>query len=149
MYSELFTSLQTTEDRRILLKEIDLLLESLYKQNDQSFEKVSQNNVRNQTMVYLEKIFLEKPDKDVVLKELKKILESVDILELTIALEPTRQLIDRVSDWVKKNLSEGTLIRFEIDKRIVAGSKIIYKGSYHDFSISKKIVELTTNAKLG
>jgi len=147
MYSELFASLQTTEDRRLLLRELDLLLQSLYKQNDQSFEKISEESVRGSTMTHLEKIFQANPDKDAVLKEIKKLLEGVNIVELTIALEPTRQLTDRVSGWVKKNLSEDALIRFEIDKKIVAGAKIIYKGAYHDFSTSKKIVELTSNGK--
>ena len=73
------------------------------------------------------------------LNDLKKELEKIETLDLSVAITPSDKFIDAVFEWVRKNLGDKVVVNFKKNPSIVGGAIVSYKGQYGDFSISKKL----------
>ena len=56
---------------------------------------------------------------------------------LGIAFEPTEEIVEKISVYVRSNFSDGCLIEINHMPEILAGAVIIYEGKYFDLSIGK------------
>jgi F0F1-type ATP synthase delta subunit len=70
-------------------------------------------------------------DIDSLYKNLKKI----EIVRVTLAIEPSTGISNLINDFFKTNYSKKVIFDYEVDKEILGGIKIIFKGNYYDFSI--------------
>ncbi len=74
-----------------------------------------------------------------VLSKLKKELEQVSTLDLSVAVTPSESFIEAIFAWARRNLGENVVVNFKKNPLIVAGAIISYKGQYADFSVAKKL----------
>ena len=56
-------------------------------------------------------------------------------------------MIEKLSGWVKTNVTDETLLDFEINPEILGGALISFNGKYLDESLSKKMEEIFSNQK--
>ncbi len=78
-------------------------------------------------------------DVKVYLSTLMKTLEELEVVHLELAIEPTGELIEKLSLWFDKNLAKPTIMDFELKPDLIAGAAVSYQGKYRDYSLSKKI----------
>ena len=58
---------------------------------------------------------------------------------MSLAIDPTPETIDRLFDWVKKNLGEGIVLDIDKDESILGGAIISFDGIYNDLSLRKTL----------
>ncbi|HZE86613.1 MAG TPA: F0F1 ATP synthase subunit delta [Methylomirabilota bacterium] len=78
-------------------------------------------------------------------------ITGLTVLSLTIAFEPTEQTLKAFSDWFVLNLCQQVLFDIRVDRKLIAGAAVTFKGKYVDFSIRPKFEQvlqrvLTTTA---
>ena len=148
-YDQVITNLYTKEDIDIFDAEIDELLEGLYESGSESFDSVLEEKVRMRIAEQLKDMIqrLEVP-KEEFLKNLKKEIEKIKILKVTVAFEPTYAATVRISQWVKQNISNHTVIQIIYDKDIIGGVVVEYEGNYHDYSLKKNFQALFEKRKV-
>lgn len=64
------------------------------------------------------------------------------VLTLTLAFEPNDQSLKILSDWFIMNLKKQVLFDIAIDKNLLAGVAMTYKGKYVNFSIRPQAMQL-------
>lgn len=112
-----------TKDQVDILKhEIDILINSKYQSKKNEL-------VRESTLLELEK-------RKITPEDWLKELENLRILNMTVAVEPTRSNILAYGAWVKKNLGEDVILDIEVNGNLVAGAQIVWNGKYKDYSKS-------------
>lgn len=67
--------------------------------------------------------------------DIYKKLKKMEVVRIVLAIEPSLGILNMISEFFRSNLDQKVIFDFEIDKQILGGIKIIYKGKYFDFSI--------------
>lgn len=132
MYSDILATVATKDDQQKLLAEVDLLVESLYKTGEGSFENVLKKNIRGNTAGYFQK------SAD-FLKGLKEEIEKMKLITLDIGYEPTRANVEKIYGWIKTNIGANFVLNFEVNKQIFAGAVIVYEGLYKDYTLHAEL----------
>ena len=141
MYKSFIQRVKTKQDVYKLQDELDLLLKALY-QNKDKYDDILLNSIRN----WVGQLISEEVSKNQIsiedyLQGLKKELEIVKVINLTISFEPTSSAIEHICNWARQNLDQQIVIDFITDPKIIAGAIISYKGKYIDLSLLTKFNE--------
>lgn len=138
MDDNLLSRIRTKDEAGKLIEEVDILLSSFYEQRGAGFEYALKSKIRHWVSEALSEIF-SKGDADKVkfLESLKESLKNAKTLILGIAFEPTEEIIDKVSIFVRKNFDKSCLLEISYMPELMAGAVIIYEGNYIDLSIKK------------
>lgn len=121
---DFLNEIKTLEERNLILSDIT------------SIKRKDFDSVRKD---YLEVL------KNTDLNDLVKKLDSFEVIKIIIAIEPTIGILETISSFIKKNTNKRILIDFEIQKEIIGGLQIIYKGKYYDVSVLSLINKETSD----
>lgn len=86
------------------------------------------------------------PEVKAFLNMLQKQISSLQVLSLTIAFEPNQQMLTSLSEWFLVNMKKQMLFDITVDRTVVAGAIISYKGKFSDFSIRPTFQRILQNA---
>src|SRR3989344_1477588 len=114
MYSDIFDSIRTKHELDLLMAEIRELKESIYETKAATFEDTLKQKVRDHIADMI-RLDLKKDDKisnQEYLGGLEKALEKINVIALTVSFEPTEEVVEKVFEWVAKNLGNGIIIHF-------------------------------------
>lgn len=136
------SDLVRTKDEHILLEAELLVLEKAFFTNDKNASENALSKVRTKTADYIESKLAEKISFEDAVKQMKDDLEKCLTLELTIACEPSRHLIDNISAWLKTNTNMPIVLDILYDPSLIAGAKIAFAGKYLDASFTKRIEQI-------
>ena len=73
--------------------------------------------------------------------ELEKKVSLLTPLIIYLSFEPESLQIESINSWLKKNLSQNILFDIKIDRELLGGAVLVYKGVYKDYSLRAKIQE--------
>jgi F0F1-type ATP synthase delta subunit len=118
----------TTEDRNQLVAKLQTIKESLYTTKDLG-------DLMDTLLTEEESKFVGKGDQTSLEKKILE-LESLPVVSLTLAQNPTISSLKHIHEWLKNTLKKQVLIIYKIDQNMTAGAKIEYNGLYKDYSIS-------------
>jgi len=138
MYSELNHLARTEEERDTLREELQALSDALYEKQG-TFEEALAHKVRPATAETVKKLLAapEASDKAKFFENAAKALESLKILELTVAFDPKGQSIERIWQWTRRNVGEGIILKFTVDRSLGAGAIVVYQGKFRNYSLSR------------
>lgn len=68
-----------------------------------------------------------------------KILPEIDI---TIAYEPNNETLKAISQWFIISFNKQVLLNISVDRNLIAGAAINYKGKYRDYSFRNLFDEI-------
>jgi len=128
MISKLITKVRTVEERDMLKKELETLLDSLYTEKGSGFESALKSKGRFWVSEIIRNESSGGPD------------AKFKVLTLRLAFEPTDTSIDKFIAFTRKNVGESVILDFEYYPRLLGGAVITYEGEYRDFSL-KRIFE--------
>ncbi len=138
IYFDIVNSVKTLAERDKLSSEIDYILEALFETSknslDTAFKKISIDTEERLKETF-KKNNIDILDKETVknfLEKLKKSLTNFKIIKLTIAFDPSHQIIETISNWISKNLGEGYILDIDTDKSILGGAVVVFEGKYKD-----------------
>lgn len=137
-YTEIFGDIRTEEERNFALKELDLIQESLFKKNA---KKALAGILRAKTFHNIQKL-TDKKDVETIQEELslvQKQIKDAESIDLTIAIEPTEEMVQTIYQWIKSNLNRKLIINFKIDPSVLGGAVVSYQGKYIDRSLRVKL----------
>ena len=138
MTSKLIAKIRTTDEREKLNEELDLLLESLYREKGAGFESTMFSKIRYWVSEIIKsEVSNNSSEIEIYLKEIISHMGNLKVLSLKLAFEPTDTSIDKFFAFVRKNVGEGIILSFEYDPRLLGGAVITYKGEYRDFSLRR------------
>lgn len=81
---------------------------------------------------------------DIFFNELREQISQLPLLTITLAHQPTLDLVKQVNDWVIANVKGFAATDFVVDKTLIGGAIIAYKGKTRDHSINKLITGVST-----
>lgn len=138
-YSDIINALvRTRTEANLLLAEVETLERALYKIGEGDFDSTLKAAVRAKTAYALSQA-IGQGDGVTLLKSLKEKINALVYLGLTIAFEPNLEIISRLHNWAKQNLGEGVALDLKIDKSILGGAIIEYKGKIGTFSLVNQV----------
>ena len=73
------------------------------------------------------------------LKNLEKTLEKTPVLKLKLAFLPKAELLDKLSDWVRKQAGKRVFFDIEVKEDIIGGCIFEYEGEYRDYTLGAKL----------
>lgn len=68
-------------------------------------------------------------------------LQGIEKLTITTAVDLSNEFILRLHTWFEKNLRVSIAIESYVDKKILGGLLIWWRGSYIDLSLSPKVIK--------
>ena len=98
---------------------------------------------KEELIFFLEEIAKRKsgPEKEEISK-LEKELRALPEMKLDIAFFPTDNFLNRISQWLQKEIGQKVILDITVNPKVVAGAIIEYQGNWRDFSLAKKIDQL-------
>ncbi len=73
--------------------------------------------------------------------QLRDYIAQINVIDLTLAIEPTYYQVQKFSNWVESNTKQKFFLHIIIDPKIIGGALIGVKGLYKDKSLRKKLAE--------
>jgi hypothetical protein len=139
MYSELLSRIITTQDAALLKQEIEALQNSAYKTKKDAFKVTLNTQVRKWVADAIEAELTQEISPEKYLLGLLDELKKNASVQIGIAFEPSRQNIEKIHDWLFRELGVPVLLDVTYDPTVIAGTKIAYNGKYYDFSLGKQL----------
>ncbi len=147
-FSEIFDSICTTQDAREVLEDMTALSESIFKKDAQGVEqkietmlpfiladamkqycKEKQISLQN-TTAFVD--FIEK---------LAKALRDLPVMTFYMAFSPNEQYVKQLSALACRYGNQRVLLDIIVDKKLIGGAMIAWKGVYKDYSLRKRVDE--------
>ncbi len=88
----------------------------------------------------------ENSHKNISLKDyLTSFIEQIKILpelDITIAYEPNNETLKAISQWFIISFNKQVLLNIKVDRSLIAGAAINFKGKYRDYSFKNQFEEI-------
>lgn len=152
-YQGLIELTETTEDVVKLDEEIDLLLQSVYHVDKGMLDSILGRMVRLRVAAEIRNLIkketnFKKDEIKPLLSDMYRTVCSLPILQLTLAFEPSEAAIGNISRFARQNLAAGILLDLSLDRSILGGAVVMYRGKFYDFTLRKKLNELFEKGNL-
>ena len=152
--NDILGDIKTVAELDNFLAEIENVLASLFKVKNKSIDQILDKMVGKSTADTLRKL-IEKNKIDSsnfsslekLLNDLKEDLKKMKILKISLAIDPSKEQIDHIFDWVKENLGKGIILDIDKDESILGGAVISFNGQYKDFSLKRTLEEIFKSKK--
>lgn len=142
MSSDLLTTLQTTADRDLLRTELGLLKDALFKTKANSFADTLKREVRASVATVIEReLRTQEAQSEKYLTDVLSQMNSIPVLELNIAFQPTQSNIEQFSTQAVTMIGTPVLLKLTVQPEVIGGAVVIWNGHYHDASLKTKFVE--------
>lgn len=73
------------------------------------------------------------------LTKLQEHINTLPVLSITLAVEPTEKTLRILSDWFLMNLKRQVLLDISVEPSLIAGIAIHYNGRFLDFSVRERV----------
>lgn len=146
--SELVSHFARTKlEANLLLDEVEALQKSTFKVGEGDFDSTLEKNVRAKVATAITQA-IGNGSREETLQLLKEKLENLIYLNLTIAFEPTMEVVGRINTWVKQNVGPEVAMDITTDARILGGAIIEYKGKIAKLTLASSLDQYFTNANV-
>lgn len=144
-YSALTNTLISKEDASDLILRLDEAIAGLFKSKgslDEHLAQVFSHAEKDAITAILTAQKIELTDItaiEKVLEHIKKEIQKIPVLELTLSIQPTEKFVRHIQNWVENNATGKVLVETKVDRSIIAGVVMSINGYYHDYSLGKMI----------
>ena len=138
MYNNLLNYVRTGEEVNLLYNELDQLKQSVYSTDSEAFEKTLKSKVRKSISSALNEVI--DPDNKIdSINKISTLLGELKVISITLAFEPTEQILNDLFSWIVNNLGAGYVLDIFHETSIIGGAIISFEGRYIDLSLERKI----------
>lgn len=147
-YHEITKIIRTNREAHEVVLGLEQVMKDLFTLNV-SFEDSLKKNLPSPIQKAITNFLAEKQPQPTEKHELRPFFEDLirtirglQSMQLTLAFSPSEDAITTISQWIKTNLNSELLFDYTIDRRIVGGAVITYKGLFRDFSLHEILKEV-------
>jgi hypothetical protein len=146
--AEIISGVKTKQKLSQILRELEDIEAALYNQEKGFLEHKLQEEITAELKGILDKGFTDgvirtgHEEFSKFIGRVKEIFKSAEVVEITLGLEPSQTIIDKLSVWVKKFVSQECVIDCKVDSSVIAGAIVVYQGRYCDATVNKKWEEV-------
>lgn len=141
MYSDLLSQVATTDERELLLGELECLRAAQFDIKAGGLEGVLKSQLRKKIAEKIREELPRAKSVDDYIDGLEKELTALKAIKLSLAVEPSESLEEAIFSWVSKNSKSRLLIDIEIDGSILGGAIVAHEGKYYDGTVLKLVQE--------
>ncbi len=136
---------RTKADADAFFWQLDELVNSIYSQKmdldsylktimsyekKEQFEQLMSANAINKT---------NSTDMQNFITSLKETISALPLIELSLPIQPTENMLDMMAEWFRKNYQRSVLFKIEVDPTLIAGAIIGSGGLARDYTLKKYI----------
>lgn len=81
------------------------------------------------------------------LVSLHEAIKNLEVLKMEIAIQPTGEIIERISAWVGRELGSHIILDVQRDASLLGGARLIFRGKYKEVSLPQFIDEAGAREK--
>ncbi|MEK7573552.1 MAG: F0F1 ATP synthase subunit delta [Patescibacteria group bacterium] len=151
---EISNDIRTVAEADNFCSEIDVILENFYKVKNKNLEEVLLTSTGTSTSTLIKKILsdnkislADNASCEKILVQTRDEIKKMKIVKITLAIDPSSEIISHISEWINQNLEANTLLDIDKDEEILGGAVISINGRYKDFSLRKSLAEVFTKKK--
>lgn len=138
------SSLRTTKEKYELINLIEEIEENVFKKDPKDYSTQSPFIIKMSKLIYSEinskGLTNNRKSIESYLEKLIKITKEVPEMKLTLAIEPTQDLIMKIKDWTARNISREIVLDISVKKEILGGLILVSaEGKYINFSVQEQI----------
>src|SRR3989344_8057543 len=136
---KLISQINTEEERDKLYSEIGLLSDSFFKTGE--FKKVLDSQVSKELRDFIGN----DNSRETVtnkLSTLKAQLDTLSVIKLTLAVDPTQEIIKKIASFIKSGLNKNAIFKITVDPKILGGMILESNGLYRDYTLKSKLEEI-------
>lgn len=139
MFSNFLDLVRTESERELMIREIDEVVNSNYKVNQEdSLQKI----LRAETLTLFESAKAKEKNYLGFLKALRQMLLDLTSFELTLAIDPTDELVNEIYSWIKMNVKKPIILAFKKKTSLIGGAEVSYLGNYYSYTVDKVLEEV-------
>jgi F0F1-type ATP synthase delta subunit len=75
------------------------------------------------------------------LSQIKYLIESMPVVPMILAIDPKEPTVEAIVLWFRLQLQLPVLLDLSIDRSLIGGAVILYKGFYKDYSVHKNLLD--------
>ncbi|HSW88847.1 MAG TPA: F0F1 ATP synthase subunit delta [Candidatus Saccharimonadales bacterium] len=143
--ADILLLVRTKDEANEFQKQLDNLLNVLF--TEVPFETLLREHISYEKQEKLLTLFSKEridtkqlPAVQTCLQEIKKIIAQIPLLTLAIAFAPKQNLLEIIATWFLVNTKKPVLLDIVVNKNLIGGAVIEYKGLFKDYSL-KRILE--------
>jgi len=140
MYSDILMAITTMEDQADAIEAIDYVQARLF-QSDSTNQQSRPSAATYSVVRLIEEKVNQQTDKQSWLTGLNRAVRAMSVVRLTLALDPSVGMVEKINAWIKANKGEATIVSFDVEPGLVGGAKISFGGRIFDGSVSLKLAE--------
>ena len=149
----LVADLRTKDERDLLRNEIAELEAAVFRSDPKAMEKILTSHFSEHLASAMRKIFQDPLFKDNpeslrnFFHDLRNTIDRLPLLKLSIAFNPSEEMIARLHEWIQKNLGPGVVLDISYDSMMLGGVRIIFAGRYKEMTLAQMITEILIKEK--
>jgi hypothetical protein len=150
----IISGVKTKTEMYNMLRELDVLENSLYKTDDQGFEETLHHGVNSILSEAIQdelKNAENNTDQEVrksLINNIKEGVNNLKIIILEIPIEPSEEMIKKIHKWITDKCGPGKILDIAVDKNIIGGARITYEGKIADCTFNKNWDEVWKQIKI-
>ena len=149
----LIRTVRTREEKDMLRDQMIMLEGALFRSESQGYEKILKTRLPEHIAAAMRDILSrpslkESPEATRKLfHELKDTIDALSLLKISLAFNPSEEMIQRLHEWIQKNLGVGVVLDISYDASILGGARIIFQGKYKELTLSQMITDTLAKEK--
>lgn len=146
--------IRTVQEADNFCSEIDSILENSYKIKNKNLDEILSSLTGISTSSLIKKILSDNnisssdfASCEKILSQVKDGVKKMKVVKITLAIDPSNEIIAHISEWINQNLETNTLIDIDKDESILGGAVLSINGKYKDFSLKKNLEDVLARNK--
>jgi hypothetical protein len=154
VFDKFIENIYTREDLSVLLDQIEEAMRWVYKGGEVPLsEKISGATSEEFRLIIADleeegKFPTNLEDQATFFKRLKKYLEDLPTIKITLAFAPSKEFLADLASFLQKEVGQKAILEIIIKEELVGGAIVEYNGEYRDYSLARKLDEVIESSKL-
>lgn len=142
----IFELLYTKKQANTFMQQIDAVIASLYRQGR------NLNKIQSIFPLEVSEVIIDAMRKEKIsineneackafFESLREQVQALNVVDLTIAIDPTLGQVQKIARWIRNNVQETVLLHITVNPQIIGGVQIGLNGIYKDKSLRRKLAD--------
>lgn len=137
MSQDLLSKVHTVEDKVRFESDLDKLARAVFKQG--AFQKILRSEVTKELSDIIITDVGDSVPTTTYLKGLNQQLESLQVVDITLAFVPTQAQVDQLYTWLGDSVGHKFIFNIHTNEALIAGARVEYAGRFTDASLAKQL----------